>query len=108
MYVTDLVEKTITKIDWNSEEVTFFTKDKSYRFTAEGDCCSLTWIESFDGVEDILGDRIMSIDVLDIDSQDYGEKKFYGYRFNTINASAILDFRNNSNGYYGGYLEYRR
>ena len=123
-----LIGKTLTKIEWNEGEVTFFWDGGKARFEACGDCCSHTWIDSFEGNEDIIGDEIVKVTELELGGMDnpsaeeckcknadhdadhkYGHDSLalYGYRIETNKASATLDFRNDSNGYYGGSLELR-
>jgi hypothetical protein len=76
-----------------------------------GDCCSSTWIESIDIVENLLGATIQKIE--DIDMPQKGnvgtlnhpyvdQVAYYGLRITTDKGVSVLDYRNDSNGYYGG------
>jgi len=133
--IEDLKGKILTKINWDGDSVSFHWKDGSARFDVFGDCCSVTWIDSFDGVEDLVGKEILHVQDLTLpemnrtyndngdpvpvgcgcknkdhcnpaDEYNHDSLALYGYRFDTLTSSATLDFRNDSNGYYGGSLDY--
>ena len=120
-----LIGHILTGIKWNAEEVTFSWEGGSAKFMAVGDCCSTTWIDSFDGIGDIIDSPIVRVTFLELPDLVFGRGddpvcgcrdrrdcahhdtlSLYGYRIETDTATATLDFRNDSNGYYGGYLEY--
>jgi hypothetical protein len=116
MKITELIGKELTKIDWIEDSVKFFWNGGSAVFEAIGDCCSISYIAAFDGAEDILNSPIISVVEAEMpdaisdkvfEGQQVEYLQFYGYRFHTITGSALLEFRNESNGYYGGYLKYR-
>jgi hypothetical protein len=82
------------------------------RLCAEGDCCSTCWIEGIDDTTVLRGEVL---DVEDIDMPDLGnidgsrfsgvdEVSYYGLKITTKHGRAVLDYRNSSNGYYGGSL----
>ena len=83
---------------------------RTFRFTAVGDCCSHTFIESV--IEpSALTPGATIVDVRDIlmPDQPYDESiheclEFYGLAIHTTKGIAIIDYRNSSNGYYGGNL----
>lgn len=84
---------------------------------ADGDCCSSSWIESLDAPNALLG---MVRSVEDLDMPDLGsvaaqgEDKtsgydpecisYYGCKITTDKGACVIDYRNESNGYYGGNL----
>ncbi len=84
---------------------------------ADGDCCSHSWIESLDAPDALLG-VVQSVD--DLDMPDLGSTaanaqdktvgydpeciSFYGCKIVTDKGACVLDYRNESNGYYGGSL----
>lgn len=122
----DLEGKTLTRIDWDRDKdvITFAWDGGQERYGVEGDCCSTSWFDSFEGAADIIGSPIVKVTELDLpdletDAEDrpictckncnaeYGHGArvaVYGFRIETNEASATLEFRNDSNGYYGGYL----
>lgn len=76
---------------------------------ADGDCCSHTWIENVQGIEQIIGSPIVSVE--DIGMPDLGSEPdaydviaYYGCKITSGNGFAVIDYRNSSNGYYGGSL----
>lgn len=80
-----------------------------------GDCCSATWIEAIDD-ETVLQDAMVTA-VENIEMPDFGNVvskhsgdnieyiAYYGLKITTTKGSAVIDYRNDSNGYYGGSLE---
>jgi hypothetical protein len=95
------------------ETITFqFAAGDAITLETEGDCCSYTWIESIDLPDNLLG---IVRTVEDIAMPDLGEiptetvpsprvVAYYGLKITTDKGSAVIDYRNNSNGYYGGRL----
>lgn len=110
-----LVGKIITAYNLSQDdtEITFniFGHD-SVTLKTEGDCCSHTWIESIDTPDNLFG---IVTAVQDIDMPKLGDIKtlkcphpecikYYGLRITTTKGTTVIDYRNNSNGYYGGSL----
>ena len=76
-------------------------------FETYGDCCSYTWIEHITVPIDVLGAPIIAVKELEDDrSEDRdGELiQFYQTAFVTPRGEIIVEYRNSSNGYYGGSL----
>lgn len=76
---------------------------------AVGDCCSHTWIENVDGEEQLIGAVVAAVE--DIPMPDLGSMsddddiiKYYGCKITTDKGYATIEYRNKSNGYYGGGL----
>lgn len=77
---------------------------------ADGDCCSSTWIEhislparGFPAVVLEAGD----IDMPDLGSPgEYESIAYYGFELKTDKGHMVIDYRNESNGYYGGDLSW--
>lgn len=98
--------KGVTKSD-DGETVTFHTTEGDVEAQSYGDCCSHTWIE---GLElPALGFPAL---VVSVEGVSLGEKKdpeheclsLYGLKVTTDKGLLEIDFRNSSNGYYGGSL----
>lgn len=75
----------------------------------EGDCCSNSWIEHLELPDNVDGAKIISIYESDPVTNDregdsYEVIKVYSISFKTDKGEIILEFRNSSNGYYGGWL----
>jgi hypothetical protein len=115
------------------DQIDFAFHDGSVLLGVEGDCCSSSWIEHMDIPDDIAGAKITSIDDdFSMDEDEYitmhgsviaqaklteraMEREDSGYsrdncitvyqtKFHTTKGTITLEYRNESNGYYGGYL----
>lgn len=78
---------------------------------AAGDCCSHTWIESLDTPQLLIGGTVTAVEDLDmptppnVKEDGYGDvTQYYGCKIRTNKGDCVIDFRNTSNGYYGGSL----
>jgi hypothetical protein len=110
-----LIGKTIAAVFLaaNGEAIRFdLVGDESITVYADGDCCSHSWIENVDGVEQMIGSPVVAVeDVMmpDLGSPDEWEEiVYYGCRITTGIGFATIDYRNSSNGYYGGNLVWPR
>lgn len=97
----------------------YLAKDKeAIRFDIEGgepiiarvdaDCCSHTWIEMVETPENALG-TVTKVEDVDMPGEDGEDSdgdyiRYYGCKIHTEKGSMLLDYRNSSNGYYGGNL----
>lgn len=83
-------------------------------YNAIGDCCSQSWIESLDNFDELVGQEIVEANA-DLSSDPItGESEpeysdVISYTRYTLRGNkgtlAVVEFRNNSNGYYSGWLE---
>src|SRR5690606_29117867 len=91
----------------------FITTDGDIVARCDADCCSHTWIEGIEntvrefpaiviGAEDILDGLPDTIE----DDPEHECLQFYGFRITTDKGVIVIDYRNSSNGYYGGSLEW--
>jgi hypothetical protein len=106
-----LIGKTLTAFELTNDR-------KAMRFTladgeqivvlCDADCCSETWIEHVS-----LPSRGLPATVLgaqDIEMPDLGDMpgrdvvQYYGFKVTTDKGDLVVDYRNDSNGYYGGNL----
>lgn len=93
------------------EQIVFQFQDGFSRaFGVEGDCCSSSWIEHLEMPGDIVGATLLDVDDSAPITQDHpehddgGEISVYNTAFKTDKGEIVLEYRNSSNGYYGGYL----
>jgi hypothetical protein len=108
-----LIGKTIDKV--------FLAKDKgAIRFVldngtdiiarADGDCCSRSWIENVENAEALIGKPVIEATDVDLDKEDgeidYEVIRYYGFNISTLGGTCKIDYRNSSNGYYGGNLSW--
>ena len=116
-FPTDLTGKVIADIIWDDSEVvlTFDDGSKAY-FEVEGDCCSYSWIEHITIPNDIVGAVILTKTWEDSGevTSDYEVKggtysdeyiSVYGNSLKTTKGEIICEYRNSSNGYYGGWMQ---
>lgn len=81
-----------------------------------GDCCSISWIESIDDEAALLGtvQAVEEIDMPDLGNIDgtrhngVDQVSYYGLKITTNKGRAVIDYRNDSNGYYGGWIYVER
>lgn len=102
----------------------FRFEDGDVFYDCTGDCCSSSWIEHIELPNDIAGAEIVSVGeppVIDATDDDAKNPKIEGaseydpreheclqvYQtvFGTTKGEIAVEYRNSSNGYYGGSLE---
>jgi len=103
-----LIGKNIEKIKIADDKESFsiqFSDGTIAKFNAEGDCCSYSFIESIDNDE--LRGEIVSIEDIELDCEgaDDPYTSYYGLKIITNKGHCVVDYRNENNGYYGGYIE---
>ncbi len=116
----DLVGRRIHEVRINDDKtvIAFETCDGRAAFYTEGDCCSNSWIEHVQNAENLAGAIVLSVDHIDMpnpDDQSQGEYvQAYGLKIGLGNGIGNgigarhpfeLEYRNASNGYYGGWIQ---
>lgn len=109
---TNMLNRPLASVALNtSDEVVFTFQDGGIRrFGVYGDCCSHSWIEHLEMPGPIAGARILSVEDSAPITQDHdqhdddGEISVYNTSFKTDRGAIVLEFRNSSNGFYGGFL----
>lgn len=117
------IGKKISVIRFHTQALIFeFDNDTYLPLGVSGDCCSNSYFYDFIGVKKIIGKKIIGFEEIELSDSELdesqkrqyknGELDLYGYKiicddnndkFMTSNT-AVFSFRNESNGYYGGYL----
>lgn len=102
------------ELDKSRDRITFKFQDGFERsFGVEGDCCSHSWIEHLELPGDIVGATLLDVNDSAPITQDHDEHdeqeggdciSVYNTVFKTDRGEIVLEYRNSSNGYYGGYL----
>ncbi len=103
-----LTDKKILSIDWCEDWLQFNLQDDAVRYNAVGDCCSSSYIESLDNPEIFKDGVFQSVEVVSGDEKEidrYDVHKWTFYKFKTSKGMCTLSFRNESNGYYDGWLK---
>lgn len=108
-----LIGKIITDIQISKDRYSLIFRIKDEPpIVAEcyAECCSETWIENIELPALGFPAVVVSVHDLDMpvpeDTSDYECLQVYGFRIVTDRGEIIIDFRNNSNGYYGGSLDW--
>lgn len=123
--IKSLVGKTVREIWMDKDYLKFVTDTGDVTYTVEGDCCSSSFFFDFYGVANVIDREVVAFEEVKLapgdpgyrpetyeveDEDGWSETKVYGYRITTEHpqfghVSAVLSFRNESNGYYGGWME---
>lgn len=104
-----LVGKRISsyEVSKDNEHLTITTDTHIVTWRTTADCCSSTWIEGIDlqlaiglcTAVEAIPNELMPRALIDPE-HDY--LQFYGIKVVTESGTGTIDFRNASNGYYGG------
>lgn len=119
-----LTGKKIAEILWNEYVVVFVTDEgEKFPYEVEGDCCSHSYFFDFHGVRNLLDNGpVLAFSEYDLQEGDLGfhecgnddcgheDLQVYGYSLTTEHPTwglmtSVLSFRNESNGYYGGWMK---
>ena len=108
---THLIGKAIKEIQMTTDKlaIKFVLEDGAEVIArTDADCCSQTWIEHISlpcsGFPAFVTDA-RNIEMPDLGTPDNAEcVAYYGYEIKTNKGDLVIDYRNESNGYYGGYL----
>jgi predicted GNAT superfamily acetyltransferase len=105
-----LIDKTIlnVKIAEDKKALLFITNEGEIIAKAEGDCCSETWIENIEVPAKGFPAKVHSVNAacLRNEQHKYRTIAFYGFNIYTDRGEINIDYRNASNGYYGGNLSW--
>ena len=127
-----LIGRTVSAIYVSESRLTFDTDAGQVSYEVEGDCCSSSYFHDVVGVEHLLSNGpVTAFEEVDLQPGDPGYHDpncegswtgpaacggnhdaiaVYGYRLTTEHpkfgpVSTVIAFRNDSNGYYGGWME---
>lgn len=111
MYERQLIGLTLESISFDEDSITFYTKERgAITAHAYGDCCSHTWVESVE--HPARGYPAKVLDVREVElpwppvNRETDVLADYGLRVVTDKGDIDIDYRNDSNGYYGGSLDF--
>lgn len=109
-----LVGKTINeiKIAEDKKALLFITTEGEFVVKVDGDCCSDSWVESVE--RPALGFPVKVLKAFDLEMPEEEDQEnddgevitFYGFKMETTKGDIVIDYRNSSNGYYGGNLSW--
>lgn len=110
-----LIGKTLTGLmpAKDKEAIKFLTTDGEIVARCDADCCSSTWIEAIENtVREFPALVTAAADIEDGlpepvgDDPEHDYLQFYGFKITTDKGVIVIDYRNASNGYYGGSLSW--
>lgn len=94
------------------ENLVFTTEKGNIIYTTYSECCSRSFFSDIEGLDNLLGEKVLSVterqewtdeETKKAESQgDYDSLSLYGYIIKTQKGTCDIEFRNDSNGYYGG------
>ncbi|RTL65856.1 MAG: hypothetical protein EKK42_20130 [Pseudonocardiaceae bacterium] len=114
----ELIGHKIVNVELADDSLSF-TTDAGHvlRYSVEGDCCSYSYFHDIVGAEKLYENgpvkevNSIAVDDTDVaaDSNEY--IKCYGYEIVTEHPkwgdqTTVFSFRNSSNGYYGGWMNF--
>ncbi len=108
-----LIGKTITalQISEDRQALRFALTDGELIVDTDADCCSYTWIEHVELPGLGFPATVVAVDDLEMPEgkasefrKDPDSLRFYGCKITTDRGEIVIDYRNDSNGYYGGSL----
>ncbi len=110
----ELIGKTISKVEMDGDTVIVFTTGEGEKiaYDAYGDCCSSSWFAHITNIEALLGNKVNAVvereEFSDAEQkQAEAEGKYdclalYANDIKTDKGTCEIEYRNDSNGYYGG------
>ena len=111
MALEALIGHTITAIwmETNGSRAIFEIDDGDrMAFITEGDCCSSSWFNDVIGLPYLLG-TVQDVEQVPMthhpDSTEDTQVDIYGYKITTDLGTCEIIYRNENNGYYGGWCE---
>lgn len=117
-FPTDIRGKVLSGVDLNKEADELqlkFADGTDVTWVADGDCCSISWIEHITVPPDIDGATVCGVADSDKVSEPTQEEldkadslAVYATAIQTDRGEIIVEYRNDSNGYYGGFLVEKR
>lgn len=88
----------------------FRCRNVTITYATYGECCSETWFADITGLDNLRGQTVTGVRILDVDLPEGDTRtrqesdQVYGYRLATRKGDCDIIFRNSSSGYYGGEL----
>ena len=114
----ELIGKKITKVEVNGDSTVMVFTDANgdkIAYEALGDCCSYSWFSDITGLGNLVEHTVSEI----VDREEFSEEEqkraekqgdyeclaLYGHLIKTEKGTCDIEYRNDSNGYYGGWCQ---
>ncbi len=104
----ELIGKIITGVYLSDDDtrIAFTTETgEALTYATGGDCCSESWFSDIIAIHDLLGNQVLEVEEKEEQAAEgtrQGYDIIYGYTLKTVQGRCDVNFRNSSNGYYGG------
>jgi hypothetical protein len=115
MELEKLLGRTVMQVLANPErdEFRFVTDGGDLDYHCFGDCCSESWVNHITDIDTLIGQTVLEIEEIDMygllgvepESTRQEEDEVLFHRVTTGKGVCVIEFRNSSNGYYGGSFE---
>lgn len=111
----ELVDKTVHQVLTDADKVfwRFVTDQGNVDYYCFADCCSESWVNHIADLDTLIGQTVKEVEQIDLfrllgtqpepTRQEVDEVMFH--RVRTDKGVCVIEFRNSSNGYYGGSFE---
>jgi len=100
-------------MDDDKNYLVFLNKTGQWVYSPEDDCCSTSSFKSIENAENIINEWIIGIEekpaygfLIEEHLCERNTVTIYGYTLKTNKGYCDIEFRNESNGYYGGSCEF--
>jgi hypothetical protein len=115
MQLEQLLDRTVLQVLANPEkdQFRFVTDQGNLDYYCYGDCCSESWVNHISDIDALIGQKVLDVEEIDMykllgaepepTRQEVDEVLFH--RIQTPKGVCVIEFRNSSNGYYGGSFE---
>jgi hypothetical protein len=113
--LNDLLGRTVHQVLANADlDVWRFVTDQgNVDYVCYGDCCSESWVNHIADLDVLIGQKVEEVEEIDLFSLLGAEPeptkqevdKVMFHRVRTDKGVCVIEFRNSSNGYYGGTFE---
>ncbi len=103
-------------IEPNQGMMFYFGNNEGISFECSAECCSEGWIEHIEGSENLLDATVLSVEEVPEQEIPDGDPRklsthdvllIYFLKIKTTKGYVDIDYRNDSNGYYGTHLNWK-
>lgn len=113
--LADLVGKHVLGVQMNEgkEVMRFITTTGVLDYYCYGDCCSESWVNHVNDIDNLIDATVTQVEEIDFHSllgiepepTRQQDDKVLFHKVHTNKGTCLIEFRNSSNGYYGGSFE---
>lgn len=113
--LADLVGRKILSVQMTPDksDVRFVTTTGNLDYYCYGDCCSESWVNHVNDLGNLIDATVTQVEEIDFHSllgiepepTRQQDDKVLFHKVHTNKGTCLIEFRNSSNGYYGGSFE---